>query len=191
MKKKILAIAMILICISILASTTLAYFTDMGTARNVITTGGINVEVLEQQVENGVLKPYPADPISVLPGRTISKIVSVGSLEQSAWIRAAYTITVLDAQGNALDIPAADVAEAVIILPEAGKWTLKDGWFYYADPLGGGTTTSPLFTNVRFSGQKMGNEYQKCSIVVEVTAQAVQYANNGTSAMNALGWPTA
>lgn len=191
MKKRLFAVSVMLICVSILASTTLAYFTDVGIARNVITTGGVGIQIVEQQLEDGALKPYPADPIPVMPGVDVSKIVSVTSVDQPAWIRAKYTITVLDAQGNRVNFPAADLADAVIIQPEAGKWTQKDGWFYYADALGAGAATSPLFTEVSFSGPDMGNEYQNCRIVIDVLAQAVQYTHNSGSALTAEGWPLA
>ena len=37
----------------------------------------------------------------------------------------------------------------------------------------------------------MGNEYQNAEATVDVTAQAVQTANNGDSALTAKGWPKA
>ena len=37
----------------------------------------------------------------------------------------------------------------------------------------------------------MGNEYQNATATVDVIAQAVQTANNGTSAADAAGWPAA
>ena len=191
MRKRVFALAVMLICLSILASTTLAYFTDIGLARNVITTGAIKIEVVEQQLVDGKLEAYPSEPIKIMPGKTVSKVVSVGSKEQPAWIRANYTVTVMDAQGKAMDIPADELAKVVLIQTNSDKWTAKDGWFYYADALGGGATTEkPLFQEVRFSGPHMDNKYQNCSIVITVNAQAVQYANNGTSAQAAAGWPT-
>ena len=37
----------------------------------------------------------------------------------------------------------------------------------------------------------MGNEYQNAAATVDISAQAVQTANNGTSALTASGWPAA
>ena len=189
MKKKILAMAVVLICVSILASTTLAFFTDSGTAHNVITTGGIRLEIVEQQNVDGEIRPYPAEPIRIMPGSTVSKIVSLRSLAQSGWLRAKYTITVLDSQGKAMNVPAEELEKMIIIDTDTEKWTEKDGWFYYAEALSGGESTGSLFTQVQFSGPEMGNEYQNCSIIIDVVAQAVQQANNGDSALTAAGWP--
>ena len=35
----------------------------------------------------------------------------------------------------------------------------------------------------------MGNEYQRCKVIVDVTAQAVQHVNNGGTVLDAAGWP--
>ncbi len=189
MKRKILYIAAILICLSIITSGTLAYYTASDTARNVITSGGVDIKVIEQQLVNGTLQPYPNQPIPVLPATTVSKIVSVQSTEQAAWIRTSYTCTVYDADNKIMEIPADELNKAILIQPDDTCWTLKDGWWYYNSALKAGETTKPLFEEVSFSGKYMDNKFQLCTLVIDVTAQAVQQANNGTSATEALGWP--
>lgn len=189
MKKRIFAMAVVLICISILASTTIAYFTDVGTARNVITSGGIEVNVVEQQLVNGVLRPYPGKLIPVMPAATVSKIVSVQSIGQAAWVRVSCTVTVYDAEGKEMEIPASELAKVIVIEPDSANWTPKDGWWYYNAPIKSGDTTEPLFEEVVFSGPDMDNKYQNCTVEIVVTAQGVQQANNGTTVMEALGWP--
>ena len=67
MKKKILYIAAIIICLSIMTGGTLAHYTAKDTARNVITSGGIDLEILEYQSIGGSLQPYPSQPIPVMP----------------------------------------------------------------------------------------------------------------------------
>lgn len=190
MKKKIFAMAVVLICVSILASTTLAYFTDMGTARNVITSGGIAIEVVEQQMADGSLKPYPAEPVSIMPGTTVSKIVAAKSLQQPAWIRMCYTVTVFDADGEPMEIPAQELEKLILIAQDTDDWTLKDGWWYYSAGVSAGQSTAPLFEQVEFA-TNMGNQYQNCTVVIDVTAQAVQKANNGATVLEAAGWPEA
>ena len=51
-----------------------------------------------------------------------------------------------------------------------------------------GDVTEALFTSVGFDPD-MGNLYQKSTASVEVTAYAVQVANNGETVMDAKGWP--
>ena len=189
MKKKILYIAAILVCLSIITSGTYAYFTTSDTARNVITSGTVEINVVEQQLVNGTLQPYPNQPIKVMPATTVSKIVSVQSTEQAAWVRMNYTLTVYDAEGKKMEIPADELAKVIVIETDATNWTLKDGWWYYNTAVKGGETTKPLFEEVEFSGPYMDNKYQLCTVVIDVTAQAVQQANNGATVWEALGWP--
>ena len=178
MKKKILYIAAIIICLSIITSGTLAYFTAADTARNVITTGGISVSVIEQQLVNGTLQPYPSQPIPVIPTAKVSKIVSVRNLEQPAWVRVNYDTVVYDAAGNPMDIPAEEREQVFLISPDTSSWTLKNGWWHYNTALNTNETTKPLFEQVVFSGPHMDNKYQNCTVEIIVTAQAVQTAHN-------------
>ena len=189
MKKRIFAIAVVLICISILASTTIAYFTDSDIARNVITSGGIDIQIIEQQLVDGELENYPDGPIPVMPDAEVSKIVSVKNMDEPAWVRVAYTVTVYDAEGKAMDISAEEQAKVIGIAPDTGSWTMKDGWWYYNTSVNTGETTQPLFRKVIFSGPHMDDKYQGCTVVIDVDAQAVQTDNNGETVLNALGWP--
>lgn len=188
MKKKLLTIAAILICLAIITGGTVAYFTAEDTARNVITSGGISVAVVEQQLVNGVPQPYEDPKIPVMPGESVSKIVSVQSLEQAAWVRMNYTVTVYDALEARMELTDEQIADIIHILPDGENWTMKDGWWYYNAPLAAGETSVPLFESVAFS-RNMGNEYQQSTVEILVTAQAVQQANNGNTVTEAAGWP--
>jgi len=187
-KKKILYIAIIVICLSIISGSSLAYFTYSDTATNVITSGKVVVRVVEQQVENGVVGPYPNEPVSVMPGTSISKIVSAQSLAQSAWLRMNYSITVYDADDNKMELSEEALAELISIKRHSTNWTYKDGWWYYSTALQGGEISEALFDSVEFSGPEMGNKYQKATIIIDVNIQAVQKANNGSTVMEAI-WP--
>lgn len=189
MKKKLLFIAAIVICLSLITGGTYAYYTTSDTARNVITSGGIEVNVVEQQLVNGTLQPYPSQPIPVMPATTVSKIVSARSTEQAAWVRMNYTVTVYDADDKVLEVPAEELNRVIGIAPDTTNWTQKDGWWYYNTAIKSGETTKPLFEEVVFSGPYMDNKYQLCTVVIDVTAQAVQQANNGKTVLEALGWP--
>ena len=191
MKKRIFALAVVMICISILASATYAYFTDTGIARNVITTGGISSDVVEKQEEDGELIPYPDDPIPIMPGMTVSKIamsqVSEGSAP--AWIRMSVETVIKDANKQIMPHTQEQLDEVMTIVMDENYWTERDGWYYYCEAIEDGEATEPLFREVHFSGPKMGNEYQNATIEILVMTQAVQQAHNGESALEAQGWP--
>ena len=188
-KMKILYIAVLLICLSVVTGGTYAYYTATDTARNVITSGGVEVKVVEQQLVNGTLQDYPTQPIKIMPATTVSKVVSVQSTEQPAWIRMSYTLAVYNEDGEAMQITADELQKAIVIETDDTKWTEKDGWWYYQSAIKSGETTEPLFETVVFSGPNMDNKYQSCTLVIDVIAQGVQKAHNGNTVDEALGWP--
>lgn len=185
LKRRALAIALIVICLAITAAGTLAFYTAEERAHNVITTGGVEIEVHEWANEDKT-EPFPEDGVDdVTPGLSVTKIAEVENTGASAaWIRVLVETKVTAADGET-ELS----AEPVSIDFNTENWTEgDDGWWYYNEALEPGETAEPLFTAVTFA-PTMGNEYQESTCVIDVTAQAVQSANNGTSATDATGWP--
>ena len=183
MKRKLLILSVLAICIATLAAGTLAYFTSEGKAHNVITTGGVEIAVQEWADEEKT-KPFE-DLTGIMPGMTVTKIAEVKNTGASdAWVRVKVEKNIkLQGEG------APDTGLVELTLNTA-DWTEKDGYYYYTKVLKPGEVTAPIFTAVTFKPD-MGNEYQNATATVDVTAQAVQTANNGTSALTASGWPAA
>ena len=189
MKKRIFALAVVLICLSILASTTLAYFTDTGTTRNVITSDGIDIAIEEWQETPAGLIPYPSQPIMVMPSVSVSKIVTVCNQDAQSFVRAKLELSLKDSAGKEMEITSETMEKIIHLTMNAQDWTEKDGWWYYGSAVNTGEATKPLMTGVSFDGINMTNEYQKCTLEIHVYAQAVQAANNGNTVMEAAGWP--
>lgn len=188
MKKKIFVLAAVVVCIAIAATGTLAYFTTSDTARNVITSGTIDIDVVERMViidENGkeTETEFPAEGIQgVMPGTAVSKVVQVENTGTGkAWIRVSVEAAIVSASGEALptDVMTFEVLEG---------WTEKDGYYYYNEPVATGEVTGELFTEVNFA-PSMGNEYQNCTANIVINAEAVQVANNAETVLEAQGWP--
>lgn len=184
MKKKISLVAILVICLSLIATGTLAYFSTTGIARNVITTGGVGIELIEKHIgEDGTQVDFPKDGIpGVMPGCSVSKIVSVKNTDAEAWIRISVEKVVTAADGSALP------TDLITFQVDETKWLLKDGYYHYRFPVATGDSTDILFDEVLFDGA-MGNEYQGCKVEIIVAAQAVQTANNGTTIEEVTGWP--
>lgn len=188
MKKKLLAVAIIAICLSLLAYGTLAYFTAEGIAHNVITTGDIDIE-LQEWADEAKTTPFPADGVSgVMPGTDVTKIVEVKNTgANAAYIRVKVDKEIVLSEGTE---GTPDAALMKIDFDET-YWTPgEDGFYYYRNALEPGAVTEPLFASVSFDSS-MGNLYQNSTAKVDVTAYAVQVANNGDSAAEANGWPEA
>ena len=186
MKKKLCVIALLVICLAIAAYGTSAYFTHEQTATNVITFGSIKVELQEWSDTGNGLIPFE-DIDGVQPGTEVSKIVQVKNIGgQAAWIRVSADKTIHLAEGVDGEVDLSLISYDL----NTDFWTEKDGFYYYNAILQPNEVTEPLFTKVIFSAT-MSNMYQNSKAVIDVTAQATQVANNGTSALDAAGWPDA
>lgn len=190
MKKwKIVALCVILACLAVAASGTLAYYTAQGTAHNVITTGGVDIELNEwSKTDDGLIAWKEVEgkiARNVMPGTEISKIAEVENTGASAaWIRVSVEKVIKLAEGIEAEIN----PDLVTLDINSAYWTEKDGYYYYKDAVEPEEKTVPVFTTVSFD-TSMGNEYQGCTVDIEVEAEAVQVANNGASALTAAGWP--
>ncbi|MBE6038236.1 MAG: hypothetical protein E7218_03425 [Anaerofustis stercorihominis] len=186
MKKKILVLSFVMLLFAVATGSTLAYFNAEDTAHNVITSGGVDIDLTEWSDEDMTI-PYPTEKVPVMPGTTVDKVVVVENLEDDAWIRASYVVTVFDSKGEVMDLDK-DELDRIIHIATGEDWTEKDGWFYYNKSVSRGEVTTPLFCEVVFDGPNMTNEYQGCEFTIDVEADAVQSANNGATALEAAGW---
>ncbi len=193
MKKKLIVASVIVVLLSILGSGTLAYFTAGDTAHNVITSGGIDISIIEKTEQaDGTLVDFPTSGLSgIMPGSSASKIVSVQNTGASkAWIRVQTGQEILAPNGGKLPLVLNGTIPVMTFGVDSTKWTQKDGWYYYHDPVEPGDVTDILFEEVRFAPE-MSNAYQGCTANLTILAQAVQTANNGETALEAAGWPAA
>lgn len=191
MKRYVLLIVIFVLCLAMMGGT-YAYTAVSSKAHNIITSGAVKIAVEEwQQTEEGMV-PYPKEPVAVMPGHSVSKIVTVRNLDKACYVRARIEASVFDAQGNEVFMPQNEMAELFQADINKSYWKKKgqdDGWWYYYRILSEAAVTEPLFESVLFAGKEMGNDYQGCSIQIHVSAQAVQFDNNAASALSAVGWP--
>ena len=202
MKKKLLALAVLMICASLISLGTLAYFNAEDTAHNVITTSGVEIDLQEWKElpsdENPDGVPFE-DVSGVMPGQKVSKIVTVKSTGSAAYVRV-WVDTAISESGDPITNPLiknlpltieveGETVELIEIDYNTEDWTAgEDGYWYYNKALKVGESTEALFENVAFH-KLMGNVYQNSKALVNVSAQATQVANNGESAVEAKGWP--
>lgn len=187
MKRKLLITVLVMLILSMSVVGSLAYFTQEETSHNVITTGSIEIELIEKAIVDGEEADFE-NVDSVVPGAEISKIVNVKNTgENAAYIR----MSVKKSIELAKEITGTPDLSLIVLDFNTADWTDGgDDYWYYKTALEAGATTSPLFTTVTFSPE-MDNMYQCSTANVDVSAQAVQSANNGDSALTAAGWPEA
>lgn len=182
MKKKLLIIAAALICAATVSIGTAAYYTAESTARNVITTGKVDIELNEYAEDGNGARGASENEFAMVPGKSLSKIVTVENVGQSeAWIRVRLEKSITAAAEADPDVMEMNI--------DTENWTEKDGWYYYNEALAPEEETEPLFTEVSFA-ETMSNDYQNSTAKLDIAAQATQTANNGASVTEAAGWPT-
>ena len=185
-ERAVTAVTVIAACVALCAGGTLAYFSASETAHNVITTGGVGIELCEWA---DLERTAPFEDVDgVMPGESVVKVVEVANDGQApVWVRVKVDAALELADGTAAE--AAAIERVVAIDFDDERWTEKDGWWYCNEVLPAGGTTTPLFEHVAFAGSEMGNAYQSATLTVDVAAQAVQSDNNGATALEAAGWP--
>lgn len=172
--KKIKLTAIIVLLIG-MVSISLAYFYSEETAENKITMGNITIE-LNDLTDDG--ETFPTDGLTgILPGDQVTKIVNVKNVgSHAAWIRVQLVPSFDDTE---LD------EDAVTLTLNLEDWTKgEDNWYYYNEALSPEDTTENLLSKVVFP-TTLDNDYAGALFTVDVVAQGIQQANNGTSALTA------
>ena len=185
MKRKLLLLSVMVICIAIAAAGTLAFFNGDATAHNVITTGKVGITVNEySKYDPDKRVKYENEQTGIMPGTTVDKIVVVSGEDGTAdaWVRVKFVTKVTSADGTELN------ANKIQLNTGANWIDGEDGWFYYNAPVKANQEAAPALLSVQFDAT-MGNTYQGATATVDVLAQAVQCANNGETAQTASGWP--
>ena len=191
MKRKLLLLSVMVICIAIAAAGTLAFFNGDATAHNVITTGKVAIALHEKDADGNKFE----DKTGVMPGASIDKFVTVENTGTApAWIRVKLTPTITLDANNPTKLPDGEkpnTSLVQLVTDTTGAWVYSDGYYYYTEKLEAGKTTNPaVLTKVTFD-VAMGNAYQGATATVDVLAQAVQCANNGDTwdKVNPDSWP--
>ena len=185
MKRKILLVSALVICMAVSITGTLAYYQAETQAHNVITTGSVDIR-LQGWADEEKTVPFK-NPDGIMPGTSVTKIAEVKNTGKSdAWVRVRINTTVtrkisdnesvlLDASGIGLNL-------------NETSWVKNGDSYYYQKALAPGETTEPLLRSVSFN-QTMGNDYAGVQVDVCLKAEAVQSANNGQTVFEAAGWP--
>lgn len=176
LKRLLLFLAVLVICLSAAISDTHAYFTTQKAAYNVVTAGNIRISVTD--AFSGSLGNVV--PSAVLPGK---------ALVQNTGKHAAYVrIRVEKSFSSPEGAKSAPDPELICLNVDSAHWKWKDGFYYYATALEPGRSTEPLFSSITFS-PRMGDECQGCTASVRLLISAVQADNNGSNPQSAAGWP--
>jgi len=181
-KIKIFVVALVAVLISFISTSTLAYYTAVGRATNVVTSGNIRF-IIHETTDQG--KEFPKEGVYVIPGDVVSKKVSIESdCEHPFYLRVKMVYGINSEELSAEECFKLDIDETY--------WELHDGWYYYKDIVEPGETTPNVFSHVEMVGSKIDNSYIGNTLLLTVNAQAVQSENNPITDGNTFtadGWP--
>lgn len=182
MKIKIVALALVAVFISMIGQTSLAYYSTVGKATNVVTSGNIQL-IIHETTDQG--KEFPEEGVYIIPGDVVSKEVTIeNDCEHPFYLRVKIVYGV-----DSRELSAEDCFKLNI---NSEHWELHDGWYYYKDIVSPGETTPEVFSHVEIVGAKVDNSYIGKTLTLTVNAQAVQSENNPITSGNtytASGWP--
>ena len=181
-KIKIFVVALVAALMAFVSTSTLAYYSIVGKATNVVTSGNIQF-IIHETTDQG--KEFPREGVYIIPGDIVSKKVSIESdCEHPFYLRVKMVYGV-----NSQDLTAEDCFKLNI---NEEYWEFYDGWYYYKEVVDPGETTPDVFSHVEIVGSKVDNDYLGKTLTLTVKAQAVQSENNPITDGNtytASGWP--
>jgi len=181
-KIKIFVVALMAALITLMSQATLAYYSTVGKATNVVTSGNIQF-IIHEMTDRGTA--FPREGVYIVPGDIVSKEVSIESdCEHPFYLRVKIVYGV-----DAKELSAEDCFKLNI---NEEYWELHDGWYYYKGIVDPGETTPNVFSHVEIVGSKVDNRYIGKTLTLSVIAHAVQSENNpisGDDTFTASGWP--
>lgn len=179
-KARLLLIALAAILITVLTQPTLAYYTYMGKATNVVTSGNIELAIHEKTADGS---DFPSEGVYVIPGDIVSKRVYVGNVcEHPFYLRVSLVASSTNEALTPEDCMKLDI--------NTQNWTFQDGYYYYNRVLQPGEVTEDLFSQVEIVGSRVDQTHVGSMLGLTVNAYAVQSENNPAEfPWDAAGWP--
>lgn len=181
-KLRIFVVALVAAMMAFISTSTFAYYSTIGKATNVVTSGSIQF-IIHEMTDQGT--EFPKEGVYIMPGDIVSKKVSIESDCTHPFYLRVKLVYGVDSQ-----VLSAEDCFKLNINEE--HWQLHDGWYYYKDIVQPGQTTPDVFSHVEIVGSKVDNSYIGKTLTLTVNAQAVQSENNPISDGNtytASGWP--
>ena len=179
-KSKLLLVAIAAILATVLTQPSLAYYTTIGIATNVVTSGEIKLKIHEKTADGS---DFPAEGIYIIPGDIVSKQVSVENVCDHPFYLRVKLVSGSDNQYLTAD-------DCLKMNIDTKNWTYLDDYYYFNRILQPGEITPALFTEVEIVGSKVDQTCIGSTLSLTVKAFAVQSEHNPAEhPWEASGWP--
>ena len=181
-KLRFCVVALLATMVTVFSQETLAYYSTVGKATNVVTSGNIEF-VIHETTDQGT--PFPTEGVYVVPGDVVSKQVFIENVcEHPFYLRVKMVYGI-----DSMELSAEDCFKLNI---DTEHWKLVDGWYYYQGIVEPGTVTPYVFSKVEIVGNKVDNSYIGKTLSLGVVAHVVQSEHNpvdNDDPSTAKGWP--
>ena len=179
-KSRLLLIALAAILVTVLTQPSLAFYTTIGKATTVVTSGDVQLKIHEKTADGS---DFPIEGVYIIPGDIVSKQVSVENICGHPF----YLRVKLISGSTNQALSAEDCLKVDI---NTNHWTYLDGYYYFNRILEPGEVTPALFTQVEIVGSKVDQSHVGSTLSLTVNAYAVQSENNPADyPWDASGWP--
>lgn len=181
-KSKIAVVSLVAIALTFLMQGTLAFYSTVGKATNVVTSGDIEL-LIHEMTDQGT--EFPEEGVYVIPGDVVSKQVSIeNNCDHPFYLRVKLVYGI-----DSKELPAEECFKLNI---NEELWKEHEGWYYYTKVVEPHETTENVFSHVEIVGAQVDNSYIGKTLGLTVAAQAVQSENNPLTngdVTTAQGWP--
>ena len=181
-KLKLIVVGLVASIFSMIGQDSLAYYSTIGKATNVVTSGDVSF-IIHEKTDQG--KDFPEDGVYVMPGDVVSKQVSIESICNHPFYLRVKLV-------DGVDNKALSSEDCLKLDIDTKNWELHDGWYYYKKIVKPNETTPNVFSHVEIIGSKVGMDYLGSTLTLTVKAQAVQSEHNpikNGKTYTASGWP--
>lgn len=166
-KKLILAASALILVATTVAGGTLAYFTSEKTIPNVITTGNVKIDMVEENYD-------PESTRGIVPGLTVDKDPTVTNIgDNDCYLRVKLETVIYTGETVTNDLAAKP--EDLVVLGSNYWYHANDGFYYYKDLLSPADAVT-VFETMTIPAS-WGNSYMNRRLDLVVTAFAIQSDN--------------
>ena len=179
-RKVLIILSLVVIIIaSIIGGGSLAYKTYQGDTYNKVTTSGLSVKLWNLASDGTSMSLYINE---IQPWKTVeNRVFAENDGAETEFLRMKINLVVTKSDGTK------EVFNYITFSFNESDWTYRNGYYYYNSAVAPGGNTTNLYDQIYFPYFPLEN-YQEASLHIEITVEAVQYANNSDSALTAEGW---
>ena len=182
-KSKIVFGISILLLLGFCLLSSSAFFAKSITANNIVSFGNLKLQLINNTIDETGKEIAVTEEKEKIDEPKVSRIIKVKNVcDNSMYVRVKIELTGECGQTGFMADPYVNYDF------NDGEWKKQGEWFYYLEELRPKEVTGNLIEKFEFDTNRLTGDFAGSTIVLKVSAQAVQSEHNGNS-LEAQGWP--